>query len=81
MELRQQVDTREGDNLRLDERIGVVKLAVATKAEECEAKKAEIAAMEASRKVRAVLSGTMKIPGNYQGGLIKKNSTINNTRH
>lgn len=57
-ELKQQVDTKEGDNVRLDDRIRAMKLAVATKAEECEATKGDIAAMEASRKVRAVLPST-----------------------
>lgn len=48
------MDNSEGDNVRLDERIKVVTLAVTTKAEECEAKRGEIAAMKASQKVRAV---------------------------
>lgn len=57
-ELRQKVDTKEGDSVRLDERIEAVTLAVATKAEECEAKKGEIAAIKASQKVRVVLPAT-----------------------
>lgn len=60
VELRQQVETREGDNVRLDQRVEAMKLAVASKGDACEAKKAEIAALETGRKVRAVLPATME---------------------